>query len=69
VYFNRYGRRVTQKDYTVVNLMARYRFNEHLSTTLNLNNLFDQKYYSGFSGSWGHYGAPRNLMANLRYEF
>jgi len=69
VYFSRYGARVTQHDYAVANLMARYRFNEHLSTTLNLNNLFDQKYYSGFSGSWGHYGAPRNLMANLKYEF
>ncbi|AZL73490.1 TonB-dependent siderophore receptor [Pseudomonas oryziphila] len=69
VYFSRYRTRITQDDYAVVNLMARYRFNEHLSSTLNLNNLFDEKYYTGFSGSWGHYGAPRNVMMNLRYDF
>lgn len=69
LYFSRYNSRVGQDDYSVVNLMARYRYNEHLSTTLNLNNLFDEKYYSGFSGSYGHYGAPRNLMMNVRYDF
>lgn len=69
LYFSRYGTWVGQDDYTVVNLMARYRFNEHLSTTLNLNNVFDEKYYAGFSGSFAHYGAPRNVMMNLRYDF
>ena len=58
-----------QDDYTVVNLMGRYRLTDHLSTTLNLNNLLDEKYYSGFSGSYAHYGAPRNVMMNLRYDF
>jgi outer membrane receptor for ferric coprogen and ferric-rhodotorulic acid len=50
----------------VVSLMARYRFNEHLSSTLNLNNLFDEV-LRRFSGGW-YYGAPRNVM-NLRYDF
>ena len=52
----------------MVNLMARYRLTDHLSTTLNLNNLLDEKYYAGFSGSYGHYGPPRNLMMNVRYS-
>ncbi|MFJ4345341.1 TonB-dependent siderophore receptor [Pseudomonas sp. NPDC089401] len=69
VYFSRYGARVTQKDYSVVNLMARYRFNDHLSSTVNLNNLFDEKYYSGIAGSWGQYGAPRHVMMDVRYDF
>jgi len=69
LYFSRYNSRVGQDDYSVVNLMARYRFNDHLSTTLNLNNLFDEKYYAGFAGSYAHYGAPRNLMMNVRYDF
>ncbi|MFJ4445542.1 TonB-dependent siderophore receptor [Pseudomonas sp. NPDC089422] len=69
LYFSNFNSRVSQDDYTVVNLMARYRVNEHLSTTVNLNNLFDAKYYAGFAGSYGHYGAPRNLMMNVRYDF
>ncbi|MFJ2982809.1 MULTISPECIES: TonB-dependent siderophore receptor [unclassified Pseudomonas] len=69
LYFSRYNSRVGQDDYSVVNLMARYRINDHLSTTLNLNNLFDEKYYAGFAGSYAHYGAPRNLMMNVRYDF
>jgi len=69
LYFSRYNSRVGQDDYTVVNLMARYRLTDHLSTTLNLNNLLDEKYYAGFSGSYGHYGPPRNLMMNVRYDF
>ncbi|WP_324288153.1 hypothetical protein [Pseudomonas citronellolis] len=69
LYFSRYNSRVGQDDYAVVNLMARYRLTDHLSTTLNLNNLLDEKYYAGFSGSYGHYGLPRNLVMNVRYDF
>ena len=68
LYFNRYKARVTQDDYSVVSMMARYKFTEKLSSTLNLNNVLDKKYYAGFSGSYAHYGAPRNVMLNLRYE-
>ncbi|MEN5202556.1 TonB-dependent siderophore receptor [Pseudomonas wadenswilerensis] len=69
LYFSRYNSRVGQDDYAVLNLMARYRLSDHLSTTLNLNNLLDEKYYAGFSGSYGHYGPPRNVMMNVRYDF
>jgi len=58
----------TQGGYAVTNLMARYQINEHLSTTLNLDNVFDRKYFS-MAGSYGTYGAPRNLMAGFRYDF
>lgn len=67
--FSRYNATVKDGDYTIVNLMARYKFNDHLSTTLNLNNLFDEKYYAGMAGSYGHYGAPRNFMASIKYNF
>lgn len=67
--FARYGTRVTQDDYFVASLMARYRINQHLATTLNLNNLFDEKYYAGMAGSYGHYGAPRNATLSVRYDF
>ncbi len=40
-----------------------------LAATLNVNNLFDEKYYSGIGGSVGYYGDPRNASLNLRYDF
>jgi outer membrane receptor for ferric coprogen and ferric-rhodotorulic acid len=56
-------------DYAVASLMARYQVNEHFAATLNVNNLFDEKYYAGMAGSYGHYGAPRNATLDLRYDF
>ncbi|NYT35893.1 ferric-rhodotorulic acid/ferric-coprogen receptor FhuE [Allopusillimonas soli] len=61
---------VSQESYALVNLMARYRFNRHLSLQVNANNILDKKYYSqiGFY-SQGAWGAPRNVMATLRYQY
>lgn len=65
----RYNTRITQEDYAVASLMARYKISEHLAATLNVDNLFDKKYYAGLAGNYGHYGAPRNATLNLRYDF
>ncbi|MBH3392839.1 TonB-dependent siderophore receptor [Pseudomonas putida] len=67
--YARYNSHVTQDDYFVTSLMARYKINDNLATTLNVNNLFDKKYYAGMAGSYGHYGAPRNATVTLRYDF
>lgn len=69
LYYSRYNARVTQDDYSVASLMARYQVTDKLAATMNLNNLFDEKYYSGIGGSVGHYGDPRNASLNLRYDF
>ncbi|MCU1720926.1 TonB-dependent siderophore receptor [Pseudomonas sp. 5P_5.1_Bac1] len=60
-----------QKPYTVVNLMTRYDISDDLSATLNVDNLFDKKYITSVSDWWfsGYYGAPRNVMASLKYSF
>lgn len=68
--FSRYANaKVKDDDYAVASLMARYQVDEHLTATLNVNNLFDEKYYTGMAGSYGHYGAPRNATLDLRYDF
>ena len=69
LYYNSLKARATQDDYTVASLMARYQVTDHLAATLNLNNIFDEKYYSGIGGSVGHYGDPRNATMSLRYDF
>lgn len=60
----------SQKPYWVVDLMTRYQFTKNLSTTLNVNNVFDKYYFTniGFYNS-AIYGEPRNFMVTTRWDF
>ncbi|USS57935.1 TonB-dependent siderophore receptor [Pseudomonas kermanshahensis] len=58
----------SQGSYAVTNLMARYDINQHVSASVNLNNVFDREYYSQ-SGLYGVYGTPRNVMTSFKYSF
>ncbi|CAB3661702.1 ferric-rhodotorulic acid/ferric-coprogen receptor FhuE [Achromobacter kerstersii] len=62
--------RVGQGSYAITNLMARYQFNRNLSAQLNVNNLFDRKYYSqvGFY-SQGAWGAGTSTILTMRYQY
>lgn len=62
---------VEQKDYVVADLMASYRLSERMDVQVNLNNVFDRRYYKavGYDIRWGStdaYGDPRNVMVTLR---
>ena len=67
------GRTVTgrQGDYAVVNTMAGYAFNEKISVSINVNNLFDRKYISSLDTNFNTfmYGSPRSALATLKYGF
>lgn len=62
--------RFQQDAFTLVSLMARYEFDEHLSVQANIENLTDETYYSqiGFYEQY-RYGAPRNVSVSLKYAF
>ncbi|MFW1814698.1 TonB-dependent siderophore receptor [Acinetobacter guillouiae] len=57
----------TQSEYSVVDLMARYKINNKLTANLNINNLFDKKYYLTTGNSY--YGAPINFRVGLKYDW
>ncbi|MFJ4454222.1 TonB-dependent siderophore receptor [Pseudomonas sp. NPDC089392] len=63
--------KATQEQYAVLNLMARYDLTQHLSASVNVNNLFDKKYLSSLDPTFytGYYGEPRNVMFSTRYSF
>nr|WP_224791359.1 TonB-dependent siderophore receptor [Pseudomonas fluorescens] len=62
--------KITQDSYALIDVMARYRFNDHLSTTLNVKNLFDKTYYTGLGNfGTGFYGEPRSLQLTTRWDF
>lgn len=61
--------KITQQAYTVVNLMSRYQFDEHVSASININNLFDKKYYERVGFYNGVYwGDPRAVTLALDWK-
>ncbi|WOS38520.1 FhuE receptor [Oligella urethralis] len=61
---------MTFESYAIANLMARYKVNKNATFMVNLNNVFDKKYYTN-NGQFSQYqyGAPRNITASFQYEF
>ncbi|VVN76683.1 TonB-dependent siderophore receptor [Pseudomonas fluorescens] len=61
---------IKQGGYTLVDLMTRYQYNEHLSFTANANNVFDKQYLTGLGNfDTTFYGEPRNLMLTTKWDF
>ena len=62
--------KLKQDSYALVRLMAKYQMTPALSAQLNINNVFDEKYYTniGFYSQLA-YGAPRNANLTLKYDF
>lgn len=60
---------ISQKAFSVVGLMARYQFDDHLSASLNVKNLFDEHYYNNLGFYNGVYhGEPRTMMLSLDWK-
>lgn len=65
-----FGTKAHQRPYGVVGLLANYEVDRHLTVGLNVNNLFDKKYYDGLGTfNSGSYGEPRNAVINARWKF
>ena len=65
---------LAQDGYALLDLMARYQVDRHLSLSLNINNAFDRKYLAGMTnfsaaGLFYTYGAPRSVNVGMRYDF
>ena len=55
----------------VWNAVAKYQINRNWSAALNVNNVFDKRYYSSVAAlvNGNYYGDPRNFMLTLRGAF
>ncbi len=72
IYSNNVGdyTRIKQGGYSLVDLMTRYQYNDHLSFTVNANNVTDKRYLSGLGNfDTTYYGEPRNLMLTSQWTF
>lgn len=62
--------RFTQPGFTLVNLMARYAVSDTVQLQANVENVFDETYYSQMgSFSQYRYGAPRNFTVGASFRF
>lgn len=61
---------ISQGSYTVVGLSTGYQFNENLDAQLNINNVFDEKYYQnlGFINGGNQPGEPRSLSLTVKWH-
>lgn len=61
--------RMRQPAFTVLGLMAEYRFSPQLQLQLQISNLLDQRYYQSIEApTFSRYGAARSAMLTLEYR-
>lgn len=63
------SQKITQDAYALANLMVAYDIDQNIKAQLNINNLFDKKYYEGIGANSMVYGEPRNATLTFRYQF
>lgn len=65
------SRGIDAPGYVVVDAMVGYQFTDQLSAQINVNNIFDNEYYSrvGSKGTFNMRGEPINAMLSVRYDF
>ncbi|MBH0114032.1 TonB-dependent siderophore receptor [Novosphingobium sp. YJ-S2-02] len=60
---------VTQGDYALVDLMARYQLTPNISLGANVDNVTGVKYWSSLQSAQAYYGAPRTVRGTLGLSF
>jgi outer-membrane receptor for ferric coprogen and ferric-rhodotorulic acid len=61
---------VGQPAYAIVGVMAEYQITDNISAQVNVNNVFDETYFSNNAWFAGYiYGEPRNARLTLQYRF
>ncbi|WP_087088786.1 TonB-dependent siderophore receptor [Acinetobacter pittii] len=60
---------IKQDAYTLVNLMASYEVNDHITLQANGNNIFDKKYLNSFPDGQAFYGAPANYTVAVKFKY
>jgi len=62
---------IVNSGYAVFNGRIAYEIDRHYSLSLNVNNVFDRKYYAsvGTTNTYNFYGEPRSFMLTLRASY
>lgn len=60
---------IEQDAYALLNLMASYEINDHITLQANGNNLTNEKYLFNFPDGQGFYGAPANYTVAVKFKY
>lgn len=60
---------IKQDAYALVNLMASYEVNKHITLQANGNNIFDKKYLYSFPDGQGFYGPSANYTVAVKFKY
>jgi len=65
-----FGTNFTLPSYTIARTFAAYDINDSFAVRAELNNLFDETYYTNsFADAWVQPGTPRNIKVSATYSF
>ena len=62
-------RRIDIPAYALLNLMASYDINKHVSLNFNINNVTNKKRYISLSGFSSHYAEPLSAKVSLNWKY
>lgn len=60
---------IKQDAYTLIDLMASYDVNEHLSIQANGKNVTNKKYLNSFPDGQAYYGEPANYTVSVKFKY
>ncbi|NUG50919.1 TonB-dependent siderophore receptor [Acinetobacter lactucae] len=60
---------IRQDAYALVNLMASYELNNHITLQANGNNIFDKKYLNSFPDGQAFYGPSANYTVAVKFKY
>ncbi len=69
IYVGSGANEITQKAYTLANLMFGYRISKNFDIQLNIDNVFNKKYFEGIGNNKMVYGDPRTFNLGFTYSF
>jgi len=69
IYTGTGSKRIDRDDLYLTSAMFGYKFDLNISAQINVNNIFDKKYYSGIGANSMAWGDPRNAVLTLKYSF
>lgn len=61
--------RIEQDAYVLASAMLGYQVDKNIKLQLNIDNIFDEKYYEGIGENSMNWGTPRNATLSVRYNF
>lgn len=61
--------RIDQDAFVLAGAMLGYQVDKNIKLQLNVENIFDKKYYEGIGANSMNWGTPRNATLSVRYNF